>query len=45
MKKFRNLLILSLCFTFMITTADVHNYYTNYEITPLDHHHTELEKK
>lgn len=45
MKKFKNLIILTLCFTFMITTADVHTHYTSYEIIPLDHHHTEVEKK
>ena len=42
MKKLRNLFILTLCFTFMITTT---NFNTLYEITPLRHHHTEVEKK
>ncbi len=37
MKKFRTLLILTLCLTFMVTTTDVSASSTNYEISPLEH--------
>lgn len=45
MKKFRNLLILSLCFAFLITTVDTYTCYTDYEISPLGHTHHTGEKK
>ena len=45
MKNSKNLLILTLCFAFIITTVDSYSSYANYEITPFDHHHTEVEKK
>lgn len=45
MKKFRNLLILTLCFTFMVTTVDTYNSYTNHEISPLEHYNQNGEKK
>ena len=45
MKKFRNLLILTLCFTFMITAADTYSSYTNYEISPLEHYTNDFERK
>lgn len=34
-KKLKTLLIVALCFTFMVTTADL---YGNYEISPLEHY-------
>ena len=45
MKKIKNLLILTLCFTFMITTVDTYSSYTDYEISPLDHYNREETKK
>lgn len=45
MKKFKTLLILTLCFTFMITTTDSYTYHANYEITPLGHYFNEPESK
>ena len=38
MKKFKNLLIFTLCLTFMVTTLDVSASSTDYEISPLDHY-------
>ena len=45
MKTFKNLLILTLCFTFMVTTVDTYNSYANYEISPLEHYTNDSEKK
>lgn len=45
MKKFRNLFILTLCFTFMITTVDSFRSYTDYEISPLEHYNKESKKE
>ena len=45
MKKFRNLLVLTLCFAFMVTTVDTYTYSTDYEISPLEHHNKETVKK
>lgn len=45
MKKMKTLLILTLCFTFMVTTIDSYTCYTNYEISPLEHYRNETGKQ
>lgn len=45
MKKFKHLLILTLCFTFMITTTDICRSYSDYQISPLEHYTNPEHKK